>query len=384
MKSRRPVSVWRVLAGVVLLGVIVCAAALAYIGPAVFLTDAVNRRLATIPHYKAHVARADIRFRPLGVVIDGLSFGKDEVAAPAAFVTIHRLQIFIVPSALRHKFFLIDHVSLDGADSLFLMRQRKPGQPPKFGLWQKFFEGLPAFWVRRVSVRNGSIRIRNDEDIPATDIYFSRVNVHGSNMANRRWLVKGGSKARLEGTGRMMDHAPLWMSVEAEPFASSATFRLKGRLRDFRLVTLNPVLRHYTDMDLNNGLLDIDGDIAVGGGVYVGDVRRSQAGVKVFKKGEKHGGLGIFMKEFFVQAWLNRQAGKDGKIDETYILTGPLGYLNHDVFLAGAWTAKTAFLQSMRPRMPEKVEMGPPEQAEAEWMELQAKEREKLLSKKSR
>lgn len=344
-----------------------------------FLTREANRRLGEIPGYAASVGRVRVGLVPLRLMVRDLKIDKREEAAPAVFLTLASGTVEVSPGALLWGRWVL-RVGLDRPAGRFLMRQRKPGQPRKFALWQRFFAKLPLFRISQLSITDGSLRLQNGEDIPPLDLTFDRIEGTVTHLSNRPGHF--GKPPRLEGSARMMGQAPMTLVIETKPFQERVDFHLKGSLKGFDLSTLNPVLRHYTGVDLERGRMDVEGDLTASGGRFRGRVQRTISGLKVIGPREHHRGLVPLLKEAFLQAWLNRRKDDTGDITGGYALSGPLGYMNADVFLAGVWVAKSAFLQSLRPTLPPEVVMGSPAQAEADWMALQARERAKAAQKK--
>lgn len=309
--------------------------------------------------------------------MDRLRLEKNEEQAPAAFLSVETITLDLSwRDLLRGRY--VFTVRLKNPKTLFLMRQRKPGQARKFGLWQPFFAKLSPFRIDRVIISNGSLRLRNDEDIPPTDIYFDRIDVEGTNLANRPSLLRP-VPTRVAGTGRMMNEAPLTLEVEAKPFEEHATFELTGKLERFDLTRLNPVLRHYTGVDIERGFMTVQGKFSSTDGKFDGRVHRESEELNILGKTDAHLSFIQTAKEFIFEAWLNSKKDKTShNLEADYELVGPLGYMDQDLFLAAVWVSKSAFLQSLRPTLPKTVTMGTPEQAEEEWMALQAKQRKKL------
>lgn len=339
-----------------------------------YLTRAVNSRLKEIPGYKARVARVKVEPWGARVVVDGVAIEKLERTAPAMFLKADRVTADLSWGGIIGGDWEAD-VFLDKPEALFLMRQRLPGQPRKVGVWQAFFSGLRPFRVGTVKIRNGDLRIQNEESIPPADFSFNGIIAEGANMANRADRL-GKGPARLEGQCRFMGHAPLRLFVEVVPFQEHATFRMKGQLDRFELKTLNPSLRHFTGTDIEAGVIDVEAELSAEGAEFSGNVKRRVEGLDVIGRAEEHLGFIQRVKEFVFEVWLKGRQ-KDGVMAAEYRLAGPLGYRDADVFLACVWAAKSAFLQSLRPVIPPEIRMGTPEQAEEEWMALQDRERKK-------
>ncbi len=341
-----------------------------------YLTREINKRLAQIPGYNGEVAKARVGFAGT-LIIKQFRIDKNEEKAPAAFISADTI---ILDLSWRHllKKNLVGTIKLQNPKSLFLMRQRKPGQARKFALWQPYFATFPSFRINRIKIVNGSLRVRNDEDIPPTDLYFDQINAEGTNLTNRPQLLLS-SSTRVRGMGRMMNEAPLTVDVEVNPFQEHAAFKLKGKLERFNLTRLNPVLRYYTGVDLEKGYATIEGKFSAGEGHFTGRVHRKCEELDILGKTDTHLTFIQAAKEFIFEKWIKGKKDKDsGNLEADYDLSGPLGYMDQDIFLATVWVGKSAFLQSLRPTLPEAVKMGSPEQAEEEWMELQARERKKI------
>lgn len=338
------------------------------------LTRKANAVLGDIEGYRGSVERVWVGVFPPSVMVRNLALEKREEAAPGFFFSLSSGTVAVsswgsIYGRLRLKLDLVQ------PRARFLMRQRRPDQKRKFALWQSFFARWPAFRISSLSIVDGSLRLQNLEDIPPLDLSFDQINGEAFNLANRPGLLR--DKPRLEGTARMMGHAPLTLVVETRPFQERVNFQLQGSLKGFRLSTLNPVLRHYTGVDMEGGTMDVEGTLAASDGRFEGRVHRVLNGLQVITAHERHPSFVPLLKEVVLQTWLNGRKNAGGDIQGDYVLSGPLGYMNADVFLAGVWTAKSAFLQSLRPTLPKEVRMGSPQQAEEEWMALQAKERKK-------
>ncbi len=343
-----------------------------------YLTREINKRLAQIPEYHGEVQRAEINPLTGNLTITGLRLHKNKKTAPAGFGSAEKIVVqFSWRALLKRQYLLAVHV--EKPVTRFLMRQRKPGQPRKVALWQPFFAKLPPFRMNRVTISDGSLRVRNDEDIPPTDLFFDQINLEGTNFTNRESLLLP-SPVKVSGTGRMMNEAPLTLEVEAVPFKEHATFTLKGKLERFNLTRLNPVLRNYTGVDIEKGFTSVDASFSVEGQNFKGRVHRTSEELIILGKTDGHLPFIQGLKEVMFEKWLNRRKDKEGNLEADYDVTGPLGYMDQDIFLAAVWVAKTAFLQSLRPTLPETVTMGMPEQAEEDWMALQARERKKAAA----
>jgi len=347
------------------------AAAAGAFAPGLLLRE-LNRRLASIPGHDGRAQTLRIGWREGAVSIGGFSLEKKERTAPAVFVTARSATARVDWAALRRRRLVLD-VSLEKPDALFLMQRRRPEMPRRTGLWRP--QGLPPFALRELRITDGKIRLRNDDVIPPTDIFFDGIELAFRNMANRPSLLASAT-ATIAGTGRFMGRGALALDVAVRPFQPHAVYVASGSLRGFDLKAVNPLLRHYTGMDLEGGTLDVSGRFAAADGVYAGTVHRAIADVNVKRKREKMP-FPTAVKEWLFETWIRMKAGKDGRVVNDYELTGPLGFMDGDLLLAIVWPLKTAFEQSLRPTLPPRVEADSPEVVEERWMKQQAEERAK-------
>jgi hypothetical protein len=338
-----------------------------------FLADALDRRLRAVPGYDGGVGSVRWEWLRPRLIVSRFRLDKRDATPPAFFLSADEIRVGLSRrELLRGK--LVLELTLERPRVLFLMRQRTVGQPRKVRLWHAFFAHSPPFRVERLTVVDGALRFRNDQCIPPLDIRFDRVSLTADNLANRRSLIAAGPTT-VAGRGRLMDHAPVRIEVAATPFSEHPAFRLAGDVKDLDLLFLNDILRHHTGLELKQGVLDMGGEFTAADGEFRGRVDRRIRNLSVRSR---HRGMIMGVKEWIFQSWIDRREDDDtGSIDDDFGLSGPLGYTDQDVFLAAVWVAKSAFLQTLRARVPPDVRLDTPEQAQDRWAALQALERAK-------
>lgn len=344
------------------------------------LTHRINGRLRAVSGYDGGVERVRLKWAKPRLILHQFHLNKRDATPPGVFLSADQISIGFSWSALLRGNLVLD-VTLEKPRIVCLMRQRGIGEPLKYGLWQEFFAPRVPFRMDRVTINDGILRFQNDQSIPPIDVTFDEVTLTADNLANRESMVLP-KTTLIKGCGRLMDHAPVRLSVEMEPFKKHSTFRLKGEVKDFNLVFLNEVLRHYTGLELKKGSLTMGGEFTVRDGEFNGRVHRRIEGLIVRSR---HRGFINGMKEIYFQAWIDRREDTiTGRIENDFRLSGPLGYMDQDAFLAAVWVAKSAFLQSLRARMTGEIRMGTPEEAQDKWAAQQAREREKRAREKRR
>ncbi len=331
------------------------------------LTSIVNRRLGKVPGYEGGVKRVHVHWSKLRLTAVHLRLNKRERISPAVFLTADEVGLKLsIRRLLRGQLSLT--LTLENPKITFLIRQRKVNEPPRFGRWQVFFATLPPFRMDALALRNGSVEIRNNESLPPLVVSLDGIELTASNMANRGRLMRP-EPARLEGRG-FLSGAPVWVSLEAEPFKEHASFHLKGGLTNFNLVGLNDTLHYYTHLDLKNGFLTMTGDFVAQNGAFEGRVHRALTDIDV-RRARKT--MMKDIKEFIFQTWIDGQQSSPNHIENDFHLSGPLGYMDKDLFLASTWAASRSFLQSLNPKLPPQVRLSTPEATQALWMETQAR-----------
>jgi len=163
--------------------------------------------------------------------------------------------------------------------------------------------------------------------------------------------------------------------MNVDSFNEHAVFDMKGSLKQFDLVAMNSIMKHYTGLQLEKGALNMEVDLFTREGRFGGKVKRWIEGLAIQKSDDK---LFKRIKEDVAQTWINWQKDdKTGRIEKDFEYAGPLGYLDQDIVLAAVWIAKGAFIQSLKAKLDDQVHPGDPAQALDEWALFQEKEREK-------
>jgi len=359
---------WGVVAGFVLL--IIVLADLVF--PAILLRT-LNHRLSHVPGYDGHIQSLDLGWIRGRMVFHEVRFEKREDTAPGAFVSADRVVADLSWLQLLHGYPALT-LDVEKGAMRFRMRERRVGQEKPVGVWRKPFTRTPALRVERITFHDGRLQFQNADAIPPIDIYFENVQLTGSNLSNRAALLSS-SATHIQGTARMQGQAPLFVDMTVYPFQDQTAFTVAGRMQDFDLTAMNPIMHHYTRLRLKTGTLRMSVDLTAEKGFFGGQVSRSIDRLAIQKSPQKPLKR---IKESVAQAWINSKKEDDrDRIETHFEYSGPLGYLDQDVVLAAVWIVKAAFIQALNPKVENKVVGVLPEQALDQWALFQQKEREK-------
>jgi hypothetical protein len=151
---------------------------------------------------------------------------------------------------------------------------------------EKVEEAPIPFHLERLVVRNGKVHIFKRDAKPQVLASIDDVDVEA-----RHFAIDFESPetriATVRATGRPMGKTPLSVDVSIDQTQKDLAFDLQGKLLDFPVEALNPILKHYAKFDFEAGELDFVTEMSVRAGKMDGYVKPLFRDVKVLGRDDK-------------------------------------------------------------------------------------------------
>ena len=236
------------------------------------LTAYVNRTLDRDPNYDGRIEKVVIRlwrgaYRVEGVRLDQVAAG---VASP--LLTLDALDLSIQWSALL-KGRVVGEVELVRPVVTFIDGgEGGASQSGAGGPWLGVLKDLFPFRINRVTVRDGSLRLRSERGATPVVVSVDELEATVRDLGNINDRITP-LVTSLDATARVMNSGDLELHVKLDPFSFQPTFNLQMRMLGLEIREVNDLARVYGGLDFSGGLFDLVVEAEADNGLVQGTVK---------------------------------------------------------------------------------------------------------------
>lgn len=316
----------RKVAGILLIVVLLAVIAAHLLLPSVILRI-VNRELADIPGYHAHIEDLDISLLRGAYTLDDLRFRKVEGDDTLPVFSARHVDFSVEWGALfRGK--VVGEITLTAPRlTIFPAPAAPPDDTASFAFsdLQETLRNLFPFTINRFEIKDGALHFKDPARTPPVDIRLDDIDAVARGLTNAQQGADRDASAPEQGTrveedkedsthdtaaapregarkrdalpatfrltARAMDHAPLVINLALAPLAESPTFDLDAELTSLDLTTLNSFFRAYAGVDVERGTFSVYTEVAAADGRFAGYVKPLTRDIKVLDLDTDEGNL---------------------------------------------------------------------------------------------
>ena len=234
------------------------------------LTKVLNTILARIPGYKGHVDAVELKLTKGQFAMRGISLRQS--SGPAAHdqsLDTHLVMLQLDwKSALSGKlvgeieidnprlFLSLDAVNHNGAHSPKKPEIQTHGEVLTQPSWQEKIARLYPFKLTEIRLLHGEVNITDIAGERDASLRLARLNVLGENITNTMELSPS-LMSRISCRGRVMSQGSLALNGEGYLLAQSPTFNVDFKTENIDLKELRSVIKHFLELQVRNGLMDL-------------------------------------------------------------------------------------------------------------------------------
>lgn len=318
------------------------------------LKDYVNRTLDALPDYEGSVGDIDVSLIQGKYSVNHVDVSKVQGEQSIPFVRAERVDISVLWSALLRGEVVseIDLVRMElnfVADSEGELEQSGEGQP-----WTETVQELTPIRIDRVGIVDGAISFQvpsaeEPVDLELREIRGSIVNLSNSRERNEANPAEAHLQAIAPG------EAPLRLDMTLDPFASQPDFAAKLKLESLRLPELNPLIRVYLPLDVEQGELHLALSVEAREGRIAGYAKPAIDDLRLFSVedvlGEDENPLGSLLDaagEIASEVVEDDEADQD-RIATRVELSGTVEETDVDLLEAIGGVLRNGFVEAIRP-----------------------------------
>ena len=319
--------------------------------PSLF-TQVANFALQKIPGYRGHLEHIELHLFKGRIALRELVLNQTVDHHDAALFRVESVEAQI---SWRHlmKGLLVGDIEIDRPSVLIDLDQQKKKQiastpssssPPQENSipWQQKIRQMMPFQIN-VSIFHGEAYLRGLPGQDGANVRARDINIQIKNVTNSKKL-SGTMMAFVECHMRVMSRGYLTLQASGYPLAAPPVFNLDFKLEDLDLSELKPIVRHFTGLDLKQGILEAYAEAAAKEGHLQGYIKpvldrlvvdRAGPGMVNAAKGK--------LADGFVKLLQNK---KEERIATRIDIDGPLDKPDIDAWGAVVGILKNAFLKA--------------------------------------
>lgn len=269
-----------------------------------FVLRYVNKTLADMGDYTGHVDDIDIALLRGAYQINDLTIKKVNGKVKEPFIQIPRTDLSVEWKSL-FKGKLVGEVECYEPELNFAFSEDEAtSQTGEGGDWTKLVKDLLPIQINRFAVINGRVDLASLVTKPRADLSLQKVNGELRNIRNVE-----------EKAGKLP--SPVWLTGDVPGYGGTMRFdanmyllkeipdfNYNLRFTDLQLVKLNPLAKHYANVDFEKGTMSVFSEMAMNDGKLNGYLKPLTKDMKIFRlkePGEKRT-VGRFFTELLAEA----------------------------------------------------------------------------------
>jgi hypothetical protein len=248
-------------------------------------TSAINRELAGLPGYTAHVRAVWIAPWKWAVDLEDFTLSDRGHEADGPLVKIGYGSMTLLPGALLRGR-LMGHGTISDTELLIIQEEPRPDKNDtkeikdtkakerarKARQWQKELQGRFSLEISRFEITRAKIRFV-DRSMPLhPEVKIEDFHLVATNLKTRADSADD-LPARLEVTGRFSGGGTLRSSTQIAPLASPSRFKTSLEVKGLSLPSLHDFLQAYGNIDVKRGTFEVFVEAEARDGHYAGYVK---------------------------------------------------------------------------------------------------------------
>lgn len=330
VKPKRRWRFLRFLAGffVVLLGLIV----IAMIAIPHYALYDMNKRLANMPEYYAHIDDLEINFFKLSAKAKRVVIKKKNGKIDMPIIYVSESNVTLDMDAWR----VGKTATAIVVDTMIVNIVKGPtnelSQMPNDSAFSKILKEMMPMDRNKLEIKTGTVTYYDNTHIPNTKIQLTQLNVKATNLLN-----VADSTAQLPGRLALRANlygATLNANIKVDAVSKTPKFDLTATLSKLNLVNVNHLLKAYAKFDVTTGYFSMSTELATKNNRVFGYIKPMISELKVFnRKEEKDEDGKTRRRERWIDfgAWLFKNKQQD-KLSTTIEIDGPLQDPNINVW----------------------------------------------------
>jgi len=216
----------------------------------------VENRINKIPEYQVAIKDLDVHLLKGSYVIKGIKLEKIKANIPVPFFSASRLELAIEWKALLRGSF-VAQINIMQPQLNFVIDDNSNNQQLTMSEeWLQAVKALFPLNFNHISLQKGLISFRSYTGKPSFNIFMHDVNAELNNLRNVDKSPRN-LPSSLEVNAQTMDGAPFYFKMDFNPFANTPTFKMIAELKQMKVPAANAFLRHYTKLDIKQGLFSL-------------------------------------------------------------------------------------------------------------------------------
>lgn len=217
-----------------------------------------NDKMADMGDYRGHVEDVDIAWWRGAYRVEGLLIEKKDRQMGAPLFSAPGIDIAVSWAALLREREVIGEVVFERPKLNFVDGGDKGESQTGEGVdWREQLEAMIPITLNEVRVIDGQIAFRNFTTDPPVNVYASNVDASVYNLTTTAEEGSDGRVAKLDGTGKLFNQAPLEMRATFDPLSDWENFELELRVTGVQLTKLNDFSQAYANFDFKEGTGDL-------------------------------------------------------------------------------------------------------------------------------
>lgn len=336
------------------------------------LLRAVNRGLAGIPGYRAHVEDVDVSLLRGAYAVNGVVFEKLEGGDALPVFTARRADFSVEWSALlRGK--IVSEIGLLEPRLNILPGPSGDTASFDFAALRRAVEGFFPFTINRFDIEDGAVRFIDSSRSPPVDLRIDAIHATAKGLTNAQEAPKEtpaeGTRIGTDKTGdhepgsdrkalpasfrltaRAMGHAPLAVNLAMAPLAERPTFDVNAELTGLDLTTLNPFFRAYANVDVEQGEFSLYTEIAAADGGFRGYAKPLTKNLRILDPdGDEGGVLGTAWEALVAGVAKLLENPPEEQVGTIIRFRGTFDRAQTDPWSTVAWLLRNAFIRALQP-----------------------------------
>ncbi|GAB3773583.1 DUF748 domain-containing protein [Spirosoma horti] len=268
-----------------------------------FVLRYVNKTLADMGGYTGHVDDIDIQLIRGAYQLDNLNIRKINGKLKEPFVFIPKTDLSVEWKSL-FKGKLVSEVECYEPKINFAFSESESSNQTGADVdWTVYLKKLLPININRFAVVNGEVNLTSLVTQPRADLSIKKFqgeirNIRNVEDKNNKLPSPVEATGDVPGYGGTMNFAANMNLLKETP-----DFDYKLRFSDLQLVKLNPLARHYANLDFERGTVSVYSEMAMLNSKLNGYLKPLTKGMQIFKLNEHEGrSIGKFFTELVAQA----------------------------------------------------------------------------------
>lgn len=258
---------WVIAAGIALVVLIGIRIALPYV-----VKYYANKSLANMEGYTGHVEDIDMHLWRGAYEIQELEINKRAGKVPVPFFSCTSIDITLDWEAIFDGAIVGDITIMRPQINFVAGPSEKQEQTGEEGDWRQVVDELIPITINKFSVLDGEIHYRDFNSDPKVDIFMDSLYVTAANLTNSKNYTQS-LVARVDARGYAMEEAPFTFHLDIDPYADKPTFNMDFELGKLDLTKLNEFTEAYANIDLENGTMELYGEVKSVNGAFEGYIK---------------------------------------------------------------------------------------------------------------